>query len=134
MTLTKDDIAQIKEIVVEAVNDGFETLAVPRFDTIEKDVSDLKQDAFILKQDVSELKADVNELKSDVRTLNSKFDMLEGRVKGLERDIREIYMMLAKREAGAPSFNKLTLEQKIRATYDQLQIAAKEAGINLQSD
>ncbi len=127
MSLTKDDLQKIREVVIE----GFETLAVPRFDTLEKDVSELKQDVSVLKKDVSVLKQDMAEVKSDVRNLNGKFDNLEGQVKGLEGDIREIYMMLAKREAGAPSFNKLTLEQKIHTTYEQLQITAKQAGVTL---
>lgn len=130
MALTKDDIKQIREVVIE----GFETLAIPRFDVLEKDVSELKQDVSELKQDVSELKHDMGVVKSDIRNLNDKFDTLAGQVTGLERDVREIYLMLAKRDAGAPSFNKLTLEQKIKSTYEQLKITAKEAGVTLPRD
>lgn len=130
MVLTRDDIQQIREVVIE----GFETLAVPRFDTLEKDVSELKQDVSVLKHDVTVLKQDVIELKTSVSNLNDKFDNLEGQVRGLEKDTREIYMMLAKREAGAPSFNKRNLEQKIRTTYERLQVIAKEAGIVLPAE
>lgn len=124
MALTKDDIQQIREVVIV----GLEILAVPRFDALEKDAAELKEGVTTLKQDMTEVKQAVSELKTSVGSLNDKFDNLEGQVSGLERDIREIYIMLAKKEAGAPNFNKLNLEQKIRTTYDRIQVITKEAG------
>lgn len=134
MALTKTDLNEIRSIVIE----GFETMANPRFEALENDVSGIKKDVTMLRSDVSVLKSDVgvlkedvSYLKSDVRTMSMKLDTLEGQLKGLESDIREIYMMLAKQQAGAPSFDRLTLEQKILQTYEQVKATAKQAGVTL---
>jgi|GEM_PF-1302486 len=71
---------------------------------------------------------------SQIRTIHQEGNAsLEGKADSLEADVKEIYYMIAKMEQSGPSkkFNKLTVEQKVRSVYSDLQTTAIEAGVTL---
>jgi chromosome segregation ATPase len=156
MALSKEDMQQIREVIIE----GVEAVTGPRFDALESDVAELKSDVVELKSDVAELKSDVVELKSDVaelksdvvelksdviglktdmaevmgsvRVLNMSMDELSGRVEALENDIKEIYIMLANQtQITDKKFAKFSLEEKLLKLNAELISTAKQAGIVL---
>ena len=87
MALTNDDKQWIKEAIVEGVNGALETIVLPRFDTVEADISELKRDVSGLKEDVSVLKEDVSGLKEDVSGLKEDVSKLKEDVSGLKEDV-----------------------------------------------
>jgi len=75
MSLTKQDLKQIRFIVNDVV-------------------SDIREDVKLLKEDVQVLKADVSNLKSSIGRLETKFDTLDSRVGILESGSTSIMGML----------------------------------------
>ncbi len=144
MSLTKQDLSEVKEIVVGAIVEAIDTMVSPRFDILEADVAVLKTDVAELKTDVVELKTDVAVLKSDVSTLKTEMrevkqilHTMDGRMEALENDVRELYGMVAdlqKAKKENHKFNKLPLEKKILQTHAELLLVAKEAGVVLPNN
>lgn len=123
MTLTKTDLQQIRDIVIE----GFEVMAVPRFDALEEKISRMDRR-------LEEVGEDVAYLKSEVNILKKRFDELDGRVTALENDVKEIYKLLTQTETLTEEerrLQNLTLEKKILLTHKSCLHLAKEAGITL---
>lgn len=124
MSLTKDDLTQIRFVI----NDAFETLAIPRFEAIE---SKLDEHSAILNEHASLLKDHSNQL----RGLHEKVDNIEGRLKAIEADIKELYHLVGQTSstASAKKFAKLNTEQKMLSMYNDFQALAKQLGIKLPS-
>ena len=151
MSLTEQDLSEVKEIVVGAIVEAIDTMVSPRFDILEADVAVLKTDVAVLKTDVAVLKSDVSTLKTDVAVLKSDVSTLktemrevkqilhtmDGRMEALENDVRELYGMVAdlqKAKKENHKFNKLPLEKKILQTHAELLLVAKEAGVVLPNN
>jgi hypothetical protein len=60
MSLTDEDIAQIRDVVIEAL----QAVVPPRLDSIETDITGLKDDVRVLKDDVAALKEDARILRT----------------------------------------------------------------------
>lgn len=151
MSLTEEDLTQVRDIVIEAI----QAVVVPRFDELKTDIAGIKGDIRVLKEDVAALKEDVAALKEDVRILKSemrevkedvrilKSDMrevkdslsrLEGRLDALEADVKELYKMIAaagRQGSGDKKLARLSIEQKVLKMYEDFQLLAKEAGVTL---
>lgn len=103
--------------------------------------SDLKQIRTIVRDEVMVTFDDIGrrtvreETGSIVSTrIDPRFDMLEGRIKALDNDIKDIYKMIStlqKLTRQAAHFEKYDLEQKVLKTYKNILAIAKEAGIIL---
>jgi len=109
MALTEKDLSELRVIIRDEVKDAFEI-----------------NGRSMVRDEVHSI------VSSQLGSVNDKLDAMTGRIKALENDVHDIYLMLAKRNAGSPNFSKLNLEEKIRTTYEQLKITAKEAGITLE--
>lgn len=123
MSLTKQDLTEVKEIVVSSIVEAIDTMISPRFDSLEEDVA-------VLKKDVSDLKSDMVGVK---QSLNN----LDGRVEAIENDIKELYEMVAdlqKAKQENHNFDKLSLEKKVLQTHAEILLVAKEAGIILPNN
>ena len=128
MALSKEDMQQIREVIIE----GVEAVTGPRFDALESDVAELKSDVVELKSDVIGLKTDMAEVMGSVRVLNMSMDELSGRVEALENDIKEIYIMLANEtQITDKKFAKFSIEDKLLKLNAELISTAKQAGIVL---
>ena len=130
MSLTKQDLADVKEIVVVSIVEAIDTMISPRFDSLENDVAILKSDVAILKSDVSTLKTEMREVKQTLHTM-------DGRMEALENDVKELYGMVADLQRAKKEnqkFNKLPLEKKILQTHADLLLVAKEAGVVLPNN
>ena len=128
MALSKEDMQQIREVIIE----GVEAVTGPRFDALESDVAELKSDVVELKSDVIGLKTDMAEVMGSVRVLNMSMDELSGRVEALENDIKEIYIMLANEtQITDKKIAKFSLEEKLLKLNAELISTAKQAGIVL---
>ena len=67
--------------------DGLEANVIPRLDSLETDVKDLKTDIGGLRTDVEDIKTDVEGLKTDVGGLKTDVKGLKANVEGLETDV-----------------------------------------------
>jgi chromosome segregation ATPase len=130
MSLTKDDIDQVRDVVVSAI----EALVIPRFDEHDKRFDALEKRFDSLEERVDALANDVVDLKKDMREAKNHLANIEGRLEALEADIKELYGMVEKiqRHNGArKSFDKLSFEQKTIQVYEDIRALAQEAGIAL---
>lgn len=137
MSLTKQDLSEVKEIVVGAIVEAIDTMVSPRFDVLEADVAELKTDVAELKTDVAILKSDVSTLKTEMREVKQTLQTMDGRMEALENDVRELYGMVAELQKAKKEnhkFNKLPLEKKILQTHAELLLIAKEAGVVLPNN
>lgn len=140
MSLTDADIAQVRDVVVGAI----EALVLPRFDehdkrfdALEADMTEVKEDVRVLKEDVRVLKEDVRVLKTDMREVKESLGRLEGRVEALEADIKELYRMSAKLPGRSDSDRKfaiLSFDKKVLQVYEDVKLLAQEAGITLPTE
>ncbi|GEM_PF-2192406 len=140
MSLTDEDLTQVRSIVVDTVTTAIQELILPRFDEhdrrfdiLEADMIHVKEDIGVLKQDVAVLKEDVRVLKSDMREVKDRLGGLEGRVEAMEADIKELYAMVAaqKPEYSNSKLTKLSVEQKVLRMYEDVKLLAREAGVTL---
>jgi len=137
MSLDKTDVATIREVIFDA----FEAVLFPRFEQQDErfDAQDKRFDAQEkrfdrLETDIAEIKQDVHILKDDMREVKTTLNHLDGRLEALEADVKELYGMLAamqKLSATDKQFAKLSFEQKIVRTYQDVLVLAKESGIIL---
>lgn len=75
-----------------------------------------------------------DEFRSGIAPFEQKLDVVAGRIEALENDIKEIYEMIAELQRDQQSTNKflkLSLEDKILKTYQELLATAKQAGVTL---
>lgn len=147
MSLTDEDLTQVRGIVVDTVTNAIQELILPRFDehdkrfdVLEADMAEVKKDVRVLKQDVTELKEDVRVLKEDVRVLKSdmrevkdQLSSLDGRVEAMEADIKELYAMVAAQKPAYANSKlaKLSVEQRVLQMYEDVKLLAREAGVTL---
>lgn len=95
MTLTKDDLQAISDLVDERLEIKLDEKFKKELKPIKDDIGDLKSDVKILRSDVQDLKvrvgileADVCGLKSDMQDLKSDVKVLKGDVQGLKGDVK----------------------------------------------
>lgn len=87
--LTKDDLKQIREIVVRPLEGRFDTLE-QKVDSLAADVSEIKLDVADLKTDVADLKIEVADIKLETKgihvILERHEDDFRQRIERLEED------------------------------------------------
>jgi len=116
MALTKDDLKQIGEVVVEVTAPMFEEV-YGRFDKSEKELQDFK-----------------HETHHRLSSIEQRLDTIESKLDGLDEDIRALYKLvdqLQKAKGKDKKFLKLNAEKRVLKAYQDFQAAAKELGISL---
>jgi hypothetical protein len=131
MSLTKDDLVAIRDVINEAFDDLFE----PRFDDHDTRLGAHSLKTQAVKNELSDMNAKVDAgLFAVNQSIEKSTTHLDGRIDALEADVKELYKMISKIELGAVSdkrFAKLSLEKKFLLLYEEFQAAAKEANITL---
>jgi archaellum component FlaC len=132
MSLTSEDIAQVRSVVIGAI----ETLVLPRFEDQDRrfDQQDERFDA--VEGKLARMEADIKAVQIDMRQVKSSLGWLEGHVEALEADIKELYVMVA---AQKPAYTdkkiaKLSVEQKVLRMYEDVKLLAQEAGVTLPNE
>lgn len=128
MSLTDEDLSQVRSIVVESAVGAIQELVLPRFDEHDRRFQ-------ALETDLRELKADAAVLKADMREVKNRLGRLEGRVEAVEADIKELYAMVSAQKSSYSDrkFTKLSFEQKVIQMYEDVKLLAREAGVTLPS-
>lgn len=141
MSLTKDDIKQIGEIVVEVTSPMFE-MVFARFDRLEGRMGNLESRMDSLENRVSGLENEFRDFKAETRSrlavLEQKIDDLtashSARFENVEDDIRLIYKLVNKLENGTKEeklFAKQTVVKHLPAIYKAIVLVAREQKITL---
>lgn len=141
MTLTKDDIRQIGEIVVEVTSPMFETLG-ERISGVEGKVGGLEGRMEGLEGRMDSLEHELRDLKSEVRTrlstLEARIDHLATKNQNIfdniDADIRSIYTLIEKLEKGSATekkFAKQTIVEHLPAIYKAVVLVAKDLNVPL---
>lgn len=127
MTLTEDDLSQVRDVVASAIQE----LVLPRFDEHDRrfDQQDTPFEAF--ESRLAQLKADIKAVQIDMRQVKSALGKVESRSEALEADIKELYAMVSAPPYTDRNFGKLPVEQKILGMYGDFQLIAKEADVTL---
>lgn len=148
MSLTKQDLSQIRTIVVDTVNDAIETLISPRFDSLERRMDGLEKRMDALEERMSGLEGRMDGLEGRMdgleiqqRETNKRLTSLEqqvnnvdGRLKAVENDIKELYLLVTKQDhpyIGAKAYLALTDSKKIQILHGAVTSLAKHVGIKL---
>jgi uncharacterized coiled-coil protein SlyX len=146
MSLTAEDLTQIRTVVVDAVNDAIDLLVTPRFDEVDARMDGLegrmdglegRMDKFDARMDKLEGRMSQQEsaqtetnrrLSSIERTLSS----IDARLETLENDVKALYELVGEQ---APEFDKayikLSTEDKLRTIHTHSLRLAKQLGIEL---
>lgn len=136
MSLSKEDLTEIRKLIVEGTMEAVNAVVNPRFDRIETDIAEVKEDVRVLKEDMREAKEDIRTLQGDVREIKVSLNRLDGRLEAVEADVKELYRMVraqSKQPGSDKRFAKLSVEQKILQTYEDVKLLAREAGVTLPS-
>lgn len=136
MSLTKQDLADIHNLVLEALD----VVVNPRFDRIEAQLDEhsetLAQHTATLAEHSKILAQHTDTLAEHGRRLSSIENLLadlDGRLSALENDVKELYGM-----AGQPTdhrrnkkFAALPPEQRLRQIYGEVLTLAREMHVEL---
>ncbi len=142
MSLTADDLTQIRSLVVEAVLEALEIAVNPRLDAIEADIEVLKADVAELKADVAELKADMRSVKAQLTELNQRVSNIErfadnasNRLETIENDITALYELIDTKPVSKFANNKqylaLPFDQKLIELDKEVHHLAKIENVKL---
>lgn len=152
MALTKQDLADIKEVVVDAVNESFEVLSAPRFDALETRMDRLegrmdglegrmggiegRMDGLETRMDrqEKEFRAFRDETNAHFGRIDTQLQTLTDKVSMLDDDVKALYGLLEAYQQASPGdkvFAKLSLEKKLLKLHTELLETAKQAGISL---
>ena len=82
MTLTKDDLTAINQLMLQAVQ------------PLQNDMKEMQSDISVLQNDVSELREDVTNMKSDISELREDVSGLKGEVSDLKGTVAGIQLHL----------------------------------------
>lgn len=125
MALTKQDLTDIRVVVIDAINESFEALSAPRFDALEQRMSTQEK----------ELRSFKNEVYARFGQMDTKLQELTDKITMLDEDVRALYGLLDEYKATVPGkkgYARLTIDKKMDILHSELHKTAKQAGITLQ--
>lgn len=114
MTLTKQDISQIRDIVIE----GMELFTAPIHEKLDEHSNKLNEHGNRLTA-----------IESRLGSIEERLDWIEGQIQAILDDIKELYDLTAIKLD--PNFEKLDDETKVRILYKYVTATAKAMNIKL---
>ncbi len=138
MTLTKADIKQVGEIVVEVTTPMFEHV----IEVLSERMDGLDGRMDKLEGRMDGLESELRDFKTETRTrftaLEQKIDdqtlSIKERLDNMNEDIEYLYKLVDILEHGTPAekqFAKLTIEKQVPLLFRSLKTIAKKAGVEL---
>lgn len=135
MSLSKEDLADIRTLIVEGTMEAINAVVTPRFDRIEARLDEHNNGFEEIDKRFDQIdkrfdQVDHHLAEHDRRfdQIDQRLDKLEGRVEALENDVKELYEMVPSK---TQSRRGLTPEQRLRELYAGLQTLARELNIEL---
>ncbi len=139
MSLTKQDLVDIRGIVIDAID----TLVTPRFDRLEErmDKLELRMQALEERMDVLEKRMgtlEVNQEEMNLRLTRIEFGMgdIRGRLEAVENDIKALYRLVKKQAhptIGSKTYRALPDTKKILVLNTAITALARELDVHLPS-
>ncbi|HJB17331.1 MAG TPA: DUF1515 family protein [Candidatus Blautia excrementipullorum] len=92
MTLTKDDLTAINQLMLQAVQPLQNDMKEMQSDISElrEDVTNMKGDISELREDVTNMKGDISELREDVTNMKGDISELQNDVSGVKGDVSDL--------------------------------------------
>lgn len=137
MSLTKQDLGDIRDVVLEAIDvavsprlDRLEAIAEEHTRLLQEHSRQLHEHGEILRDHGQRL----TNLETKVDRVERKVDHLEGEIKALYADVKELHRITGELERHIMSetrFAKLSTEQKLRRLYTDIMALARHLGVTL---
>lgn len=133
MSLTKQDLADIRLVVVAAINDSFELLSAPRFDALEGRIENLDGRMGNLEGRVGNLETGQSATNRHLEAIDRRLDSIDSSIETLKNDVMALYDLLGESIYPVPDkdFEHLGNEDKVRALYAHTLKLAKKLNIEL---
>lgn len=128
MSLTKEDVSQIRDIVIE----GMELFTTPIHEKLDEHSRILREHSRLLGEHSRLLYEHSNRftaIELRLSKIEDRLDWIEGQIQALLSDIKELYDLTAVKLD--PNFQKLDDEAKIRTLYKYVTETAKAMNIKL---
>lgn len=127
MALTKQDITDIRNVVLDALD----TVVNPRFDRIE---AQLEKHSDILTEHTTILAEHgqiLNQHGRGLTAIESGLDSIEGHLQAIEADIKELYALAHHGVPFDKKFANLPPDQKVRKLHAAILTLAKQLHVEL---
>lgn len=126
MSLTTQDLANIRNVVVDAINKSFEALSAPRFDALE-----VRMDR--LEARVASLESHVSTLKRRVGAIEDRLARIEADIETLKNDVETLYHLASNPTLTIldKDFKKLNNKEKLRLLRSYLYKIAEQTHVKL---
>lgn len=126
MSLTKQDLSDIRTVVVDAFNESFEQLSTPRFDALETRMDGLqgRMSGFESEQRVT---------NRQLSSIESKLAAIEADIETMKNDIMALYELVSKQTTPliSKSYDNLSQEDTLRSLHAQTLKIAEQLNIKL---
>lgn len=129
MSLTKDDLTDIRTVILEAL----EVAVNPRFDSLESKVDKLEGRMDGLEARMLAQESAQRETNHRLTSVEAKLENVDGRLQAIEADVKELYGMVGKVVPASfdKDFAKLSPEQKLHKLHAHLHTLARHMQIEL---
>ena len=129
MSLSKEDLADIRKLIVEGTMEALNAIVIPRLDEHDQqfEAIDKRFDAIDKRFDEHDRRFD--EIDRRLGNIETRLASLEGRVEALESDVKELYGMIP--DWNLSSGSELPPEQRLRQLYAAVQTLARELKVEL---
>lgn len=140
MALTNQDLADIRSVVVDAINESFELLSAPRFDALETRMDRLEARMDRLEVRMEKLEVQVGNLEVRMTSVERRVGAIEARLEKIEADMETLKndVEALYRLAVTPlptsldeEFEKLDNKEKLRVLRSHLFKLAEQSNIKL---
>lgn len=142
MSLTKQDLTDIRDVVLDAlevaVNPRLDNLEIKvdrlegRMDGLEGQMEGLDRRMEGLEGRMAAQESGQRETNHRLSSIEASLENIDGRLLALEADIKQLYKMLgAKNVALSKKFSALPPEQKLRTLHGELLNLAKQLHVEL---
>jgi chromosome segregation ATPase len=142
MSLSKQDLEDVRGVIIETVRPLLDEVINPRFDVLEERMDSLEGKVDGLEDKVDKLDGRIdrletaqNETSRRLTSIESKIDTIGGRLEAIENDIKELYSMTAARDTGLDDkkIEGMAVGQKLQALQRELDTLAKQYNVKLHT-
>jgi chromosome segregation ATPase len=130
MSLSKEDLADIRTLIVEGTMEALNAVVIPRLDEHDKRFEAIDKRFDQIEAHLAEHDRRFDALDRRLDNIEHRLTKLEGRVEALENDVKELYDLVPAWARDSDNAN-LSPEERLRQLYGSVQALAHELNIEL---
>lgn len=133
MSLTTQDLQDIRNVVVDAINESFEVLSTPRFDALEERMDRLETRMDRLETKTQALETAQSQTNRRLEAIETKLEVIEADIETLKNDVEALYELASKPMLPAldEEFEKLSKQDKLYVLRSYIYKLAEQSNIQL---